>query len=72
MRKRVKLRNRARREVLRLPATPEITRFGARSKQNIDDPYGSFEEASAAILGSFRGEDRSRLRGFIGAVLERT
>jgi len=54
-----KLRNRARRESGRMPATPEFIRFGKRFNQSIDDQDASFEEATAASLGCFKGEDRA-------------
>jgi hypothetical protein len=68
--RRTKLRNRARRKSGRLPATQEFIRFGERFNQSIDYLYGSLEKATAAILTGFKGEDRRRLRDFIGAALE--
>ena len=69
MSRRTKLRNRARRTSGRLPATPEFIRFGERFNQSIDYLYGSLEEATAAILIGFKGEDWRRLRDFVGSVL---
>ncbi|MCJ2133744.1 hypothetical protein MKK69_06610 [Methylobacterium sp. J-026] len=42
-----------------MPATPEFIRFSERFNQSIDDQDASFEEATAAILGCFKGEDRA-------------
>jgi hypothetical protein len=53
-----------------LPATPEFIRFGEQFNQSIDYLYGSLEEATAAILTGFKGEDRRRLRDCIGAALK--
>ncbi|QGY05469.1 hypothetical protein MMSR116_28935 [Methylobacterium mesophilicum SR1.6/6] len=69
MSRRSKLINRARRKSGRLPATPEFIRFGERFNQSIDHLYGSLEEATAAILTSFKGEDRRRLRDFVASIL---
>jgi hypothetical protein len=68
--RRSKLINRARRKSGRLPATPEFIRFGERFNQSIDYLYGWLEEATAAILTGFKGEDRRRLRDFMGAALK--
>ncbi|WP_160320612.1 hypothetical protein [Methylobacterium sp. ARG-1] len=40
-----------------MPARPEFIPFGERFNQSIDDQDASLEEATAAILGCFKGGD---------------
>ncbi|MGU3538833.1 hypothetical protein [Methylobacterium sp. A54F] len=64
-----KARNRARRRLGRLPPTPEFLRFGSLFHQDIMEDHESLEAAMLWILRSFKGEERRRLRDFIGQIL---
>lgn len=61
--------NRTRKRLGRLPPTPEFLRFGLHFHQDIllDDP--TFEEAALRVIAGFKGDERRRLRDFIGQVL---
>lgn len=70
MGQRTRKRNRAKRRLGRLPPTDEFIRFGSLFHQDILYPNTGFEEATRRVIASFKGEERRRLRDFIGVALQ--
>lgn len=62
--------NRTRKRLGRLPPTPEFLKFGSYFHQDVLVLQGTWEAATLDVVASFNGEDRKRLRDFIGTVLE--
>lgn len=62
--------NRTKKRLGRLPPTPEFRTFGMRFHQDIDRLHDTLEDAAHAAMRNFKGEERRRLRDFIGQILE--
>ncbi|GJE42113.1 hypothetical protein [Methylobacterium soli] len=65
-----KARNRAKRQLGRLPPTQEFLRFGQLFHQDLLEDHDGVEAATRFALTFFRGEERRRLRDFIGQILD--
>lgn len=70
MGQRPKKRDRAKRRLGRLPPMPEFSYFGLLFHQDILLDHATFEEAALHVIAGFKGEERRRLRDFIGRILE--
>ncbi|AWN34867.1 hypothetical protein [Methylobacterium radiodurans] len=67
---RTKKRNRTKKRLGRLPPTPEFRSFGMRFHQDTDLEHDGLRDAAHSALRNFKGEERRRLRDFIGQVLQ--